>query len=82
MIYQKTLKQEVEFRGKGLHTGVVSRILIKPAESNTGIIFRDVNNNKNITKAHIDNVCSTLRGTTLQNKLGNKIFIIDQNFLR
>ena len=63
-MYQKTLEKEVKFKGIGLHTGVDSEVTLRPAEPNTGIIFRDINKNNNI-KAHIDNVCSTVRGTTL-----------------
>jgi len=63
-MYQKTLEKNIEFEGIGLHTGVNSKIILRPAKPNTGIIFRDVNKNNEI-KAHINNVCSTLRGTTL-----------------
>tara|TARA_X000001036_G_C20664436_1_gene800248 strand:+ start:370 stop:1719 length:1350 start_codon:yes stop_codon:yes gene_type:complete len=63
-MYQKTLEKNIEFEGVGLHTGVNSKITLRPAGPNTGIIFRDINKNNDI-KAHIDNVCSTLRGTTL-----------------
>jgi UDP-3-O-[3-hydroxymyristoyl] N-acetylglucosamine deacetylase/3-hydroxyacyl-[acyl-carrier-protein] dehydratase len=63
-MYQKTLEKNIEFEGIGLHTGVNSKIILRPAKPNTGIIFRDINKNNDI-KAHINNVCSTLRGTTL-----------------
>ena len=76
MIYQKTLEKSVEFEGVGLHTGVTSKISINPAEPNTGIIFRNINNEKNTIRAHIDNVCSTLRGTTLSSE-GEKIYTVE-----
>ena len=65
MIYQRTLEKTIQFKGVGLHTGIPSKISISPAEANTGIIFRDMNNSKKKIKSHIDNVCSTLRGTTI-----------------
>jgi len=74
--YQKTLEKSIRFEGIGLHTGVNSEISINPAEPNTGIIFRDKNNQENIIKAHIDNVSSTSRGTTLSS--GNfKIYTVE-----
>jgi len=76
MTYQKTLVKSVNFEGIGLHTGVASKGSIKPAEPNTGIIFRDINNKENTIRAHIDNVCSTLRGTTLSSK-GDKIYTVE-----
>lgn len=39
---QGTIKQPVSFKGKGLHTGKRSQITIKPAEENTGIVFRRI----------------------------------------
>ncbi len=42
MEYQKTIKKEVSFSGIGLHTGEKANVLFKPAESNTGILFRRI----------------------------------------
>jgi UDP-3-O-[3-hydroxymyristoyl] N-acetylglucosamine deacetylase len=39
MMYQKTIKNETTFEGVGLHTGKVCKVTLKPAQSNTGIIF-------------------------------------------
>lgn len=36
---QKTLSRSIEIRGYGLHTGKASKIRIKPARPNSGIIF-------------------------------------------
>jgi len=74
--YQKTLEKSIEFEGIGLHTGVTSKVSINPAKVNTGIIFRDINKQENTIKAHIDNVCSTLRGTTLSSK-SYKIYTVE-----
>jgi len=74
--YQKTLEKSIKFEGVGLHTGNPSKISINPAKPNTGIIFRDLKNQKNTIRAHIDNVYSTLRGTTLSSK-GSKIHTVE-----
>ena len=76
MTYQKTLEKSIEFEGIGLHTGVTSKVSINPAKVNTGIIFRDINKQENTIKANIDNVCSTLRGTTLSSK-NYKIYTVE-----
>ncbi|MFA5177643.1 MAG: UDP-3-O-acyl-N-acetylglucosamine deacetylase [Candidatus Omnitrophota bacterium] len=39
MSKQKTVAKEISFSGIGLHTGSQSRVTLKPAESDTGIIF-------------------------------------------
>lgn len=36
---QRTLKNEIYFEGKGLHTGVYSHMTVKPADAGTGIVF-------------------------------------------
>lgn len=42
MEYQRTIKKEASFSGIGLHTGEKSNVLFKPAEPNTGILFRRI----------------------------------------
>ncbi|MCK4243992.1 MAG: bifunctional UDP-3-O-[3-hydroxymyristoyl] N-acetylglucosamine deacetylase/3-hydroxyacyl-ACP dehydratase [Candidatus Omnitrophica bacterium] len=42
MEYQRTIKKEISFSGVGLHTGKKAHILFKPAEPNTGILFRRI----------------------------------------
>ena len=37
--FQTTIANEIKFEGKGIHTGVQSKITLRPAESNTGIVF-------------------------------------------
>ena len=65
MNYQRTLNKTIEFEGIGLHTGVTSKLFIHPAESNTGIIFRDSNNKENLIYSHVDVVSSTKRSTVI-----------------
>lgn len=42
-IPQKTLKKDISFSGRGLHSFKKSKITLKPAPPNTGIIFRKLN---------------------------------------
>ncbi|EJW93564.1 UDP-3-O-acyl N-acetylglucosamine deacetylase, partial [gut metagenome] len=39
MILQQTLRKNYSFEGKGLHTGKVSKMVVKPAPVDTGIRF-------------------------------------------
>ena len=65
-MYQLTVANNIEFKGVGLHSGLKSEIVIKPAEVNVGIVFKS-NDDLNLKiEANIDNVTSTRRGTTLE----------------
>ena len=37
--FQRTLKSQVEFQGAGLHSGKDVRVVVKPAEAGSGIVF-------------------------------------------
>ena len=52
-MYQKTIRKFVEFKGVGIHTGCKTRILIKPASLNCGILFRRIDF-KNEPKIKVD----------------------------
>lgn len=62
-ISQKTIAKEISFEGIGLHSGISSKIILKPAPTDYGIKFfiNDIT-----IPALIDNVNSTVRGTNLQ----------------
>lgn len=63
---QKTLAGEYEFKGKGLHTGRISTMTLKPAPVNTGIVFHRVDLGEHaIIEALAGNVSSTARSTTI-----------------
>ena len=40
VLNQKTINQNITFNGVGLHSGLEANLIIKPAEPNTGIIFK------------------------------------------
>ena len=66
MQLQQTLKKSYSFEGKGLHTGRVAKMTIKPAPVDTGIRFRrtDIGEDAYVP-ALAENVSSTARSTTI-----------------
>jgi UDP-3-O-[3-hydroxymyristoyl] N-acetylglucosamine deacetylase/3-hydroxyacyl-[acyl-carrier-protein] dehydratase len=61
---ERTLKKRVEFRGKGLHSGEESYLVVEPAEEGSGIIFHKYPENI-IIPAHYSYVSDVNRGVTL-----------------
>ncbi len=39
MVYQRTIKSEIQFKGIGLHTGKEATVTLKPAKPDRGIVF-------------------------------------------
>lgn len=63
---QKTIKKAVSVKGTGLHTGQEGTITFNPAPENHGIKFKRIDlEGAPVIDAHINNVVSTDRGTTL-----------------
>ncbi len=66
---QRTLSKPVELKGLGLHSGENVKITIHPAAENHGYIFKRIDlENQPTIRAIADNVVSTSRGTTLEEK--------------
>ena len=66
MIKQRTLKNTIRATGVGLHTGDKVYLTLRPAEPNTGIIFRRVDLAEPVSiKATPRNVGETILSTTL-----------------
>jgi len=64
---QQTLKQEITFTGKGLHTGLDVAMTVCPAPPNHGIKFQRIDlPEQPIIDAVAENVTATERGTTLE----------------
>ena len=65
---QKTLREEITFRGIGLHNGIIANLVIKPAAENFGINFCRVDIDKNkLIKANFKNVVEPILCTKIQN---------------
>ena len=75
---QKTIKNSISFNGIGLHTGVNVNVSIKPANPDTGIIFKRVDlNTNNIVYPNYLNVSNTSLNTTISNEFGVKVSTIE-----
>ena len=77
-VYQQTLSDQLNFSGKGLHTGKISNVKILPGVENQGIIFKRVDlENNNLIKANFSNVTSAKLCTTLQNEFGVQVSTVE-----
>ncbi|MBW1703772.1 MAG: UDP-3-O-acyl-N-acetylglucosamine deacetylase [Deltaproteobacteria bacterium] len=74
---QRTLKDQVECTGIGLHSGERVYLNIRPAPSDTGIKFvRTDLDGHPMVEARFDNVCSTMLATTISSN-GCKVATIE-----
>ena len=75
---QKTVNDTIKFSGIGLHSGKIVKLNIKPAEPNSGIIFKrtDLYSN-NIIFPNFENVSNTSLNTTISNEHGAKVSTIE-----
>ncbi len=75
---QKTLNSSVTFKGIGLHYGKNVELQVKPANPNSGIIFKrtDLKLN-NLVYPHFSNVTNTSLNTTISNEYGVKVSTIE-----
>ena len=78
VLNQKTIKKNIIFNGVGLHSGLNANLTIKPAEPNTGIVFKrtDIKDN-NIIIPNIFNVSSAVLCTTISNEQGVNVSTIE-----
>ena len=75
---QKTIKNNIHFRGVALHSGLDVNVNIKPAKPNFGIVFKrtDLKSN-NFIYPNFNNVTNTSLNTTVQNEFGEKVSTIE-----
>ena len=71
VLNQKTINKDITLKGIGLHSGMEATIVLKPAEPNSGIVFKrtDIEEN-NIVIPNIFNVSSAVFCTTISNENG------------
>ena len=75
---QKTIKNDVNFTGVGLHSGKTVQVCIKPSEPNTGIIFKRIDLEKdNLIIPNFSKVSNTSLNTTISNEMGVKVSTIE-----
>ena len=78
LLTQKTIKNLVNFRGVGLHSGKIVNLCLKSAEPNTGIVFKRVDlNNNNLVYPSFNNVTNTSLNTTISNEFGVTVSTIE-----
>ena len=76
--YQKTLNSETNFSGIGLHSGVKVDVTLVPANSNSGIIFKRTDLEKdNEIVANFKNVSSAKLCTKIENDYGVSVSTIE-----
>ena len=78
VLNQKTINKDLTFKGIGLHSGVLVTMTVKPAEPNSGIIFKrtDLKEN-NLIIPNIFNVSSAVFCTTISNESGASVSTIE-----
>jgi len=76
---QKTIQSPIYIQGKGLHTGTKGNLYLKPAEANTGILFKrtDVDTEKSLIEATYKNVSSPILCTKIKNSYNISISTIE-----
>jgi|TARA_B110000259_G_scaffold115229_1_gene131239 UDP-3-O-[3-hydroxymyristoyl] N-acetylglucosamine deacetylase len=78
VLNQKTINKNISFKGVGLHTGLEANLILKPAEPNTGIIFKRIDlKENNIIIPNIFNVSSAVFCTTISNESGASVSTIE-----
>ncbi len=71
---QSTLKEAFTVCGKGLHTGLEITATFKPAEINTGYVFKRIDmEGTPIVEGLADNVIETQRGTVIASKSNKEV---------
>ena len=69
VLNQKTINKNIVLKGIGLHSGLDANLIIKPAEPNTGIIFKRIDlKDNNIIIPNLFNVSSAVFCTTISNE--------------
>jgi UDP-3-O-[3-hydroxymyristoyl] N-acetylglucosamine deacetylase len=76
---QRTLKAPIDCSGVGLHSGAAIAMKLRPADPDTGILFRriDLKNGARDIPARFDAVCDTRLCTTLSNDHGTRLGTVE-----
>jgi UDP-3-O-[3-hydroxymyristoyl] N-acetylglucosamine deacetylase len=77
--FQHTLRTPALLAGVGVHTGAYTRLAVRPAPADTGIVFvrTDVSDRDNRVPATGEAVCRTQLGTTIGNAAGVTVATIE-----
>ena len=78
VLNQKTINNDLTFKGIGLHSGIAVTMTVKPAAPNSGIIFKRIDLKKNnIIIPNIFNVSSAIFCTTISNEVGVSVSTVE-----
>ena len=78
VLNQKTIKKQINFEGVGLHSGRLVNISLKPAQPNTGVVFKRVDlESNNLIYPNFENVTNTQLNTTISNNFGVRVSTIE-----
>ena len=78
ILTQKTISKKISIEGIGVHTGLRAKLVILPAQPNTGILFKRVDLIKNNTIVpNYNNVVDATLCTTISNDNGVKVSTIE-----
>jgi UDP-3-O-[3-hydroxymyristoyl] N-acetylglucosamine deacetylase len=79
LAYQHTVRFPALFAGVGVHTGAYTRVSVRAAPVNTGIVFvrTDVRDRENSIRATGEAVCKTQLGTVIGNAAGVTVSTIE-----
>ena len=78
VLNQKTINESIKFNGVGLHSGLDANLILKPAEPNSGIIFKRTDlKTDNIIIPNIFNVSNAAFCTTISNESGASVSTIE-----
>ena len=77
--FQHTVRAPAVFAGIGVHTGAYTRVAVRPAAADAGIVFvrTDVANLDNRVPASAETVCKTQLGTVIANAAGVTVATIE-----
>ena len=77
--FQHTVKTPALFAGVGVHTGEYTRVAVRPAAPDAGIVFVriDVGDRHNIVPCTPQSVCKTQLGTVITNAAGVTVATIE-----
>ena len=77
--FQHTLRAPAMFAGLGVHTGAYTRVAVRPAGVDAGIVFvrTDVSDRDNRVRATAEAVCKTRLGTVIGNAAGVTVSTIE-----
>ena len=78
ILNQKTINKDIIFNGVGLHSGTNVTMTVKPAQPNSGILFKRIDlKENNIIVPNIFNVSSAVFCTTISNESGASISTVE-----